>query len=66
MKKIELVELNFNSMFNSMSSDIKLEWLGENLKSATVRNGQSYKINSKDDLNAMIEQEMYETLTGKS
>lgn len=64
--EIDLVEAKFDSIFNSMSSDIKLDWLGENLKSAVVKNGQSYKINSKDDLNAMIEQELYEKLTGRS
>lgn len=60
-----MTDRKFDLMFKAMTAEQKLKWLGENLRSVQVKNGQGYVIDSEGDLLAAVEQELYEKLTGR-
>ena len=63
-KDCKISDKEFDQYYATLDAAAKLDWLSKNLGSATVRRGfQSYGFNSPDDLDAMIEQELYERMT---
>lgn len=60
-----MTDKEFQLKFDVMTFDQKFKWLGEKTRSITMKKGQSYNIQSIEDLIAVIEQEMYEELTGR-
>jgi nitrogen fixation/metabolism regulation signal transduction histidine kinase len=53
------------SFFDSLSAEDLLNQLGKRLRRVTVRNGTGYIIDNVSDLKAVVEQELYEEMTGR-
>jgi hypothetical protein len=56
----------FAKWFKTLTLEDKWKWLEQNLRSVVVKSGrQEYGLNDPTDLNAMIEQELYQEKTGR-
>lgn len=60
-----MTDEEFDEHFDALTSDQILEWLGKHIKYVTTRAGVPYYIENLSDLKAVVEQEMYERLTGR-
>lgn len=61
-----MTDKSFDKWFKTLTLEDKWKWLEQNVTSLVVKRGrQSYGINNPADLNAVIEQELYEEKTGR-
>lgn len=60
-----MTDEEFDEHFAALTHTQILEWLGKHVKYVTVKRGENYYIENVDDLKAVVEQEMYESLTGR-
>ncbi len=60
-----MTDEQFDAYFKSLSVDEKYQWLRENIRTVIVQNGECYGLNDTADLDKMIEQEMYQNMTGR-
>jgi hypothetical protein len=60
-----MTDQEFDLFFSQKNDCDIMQFLGANTNSVTLRNGKEYHIDCYDDLVAVVEQEMYERLTGR-
>jgi hypothetical protein len=60
-----MTDKEFDEFFDSLSAEDLLNQLGKRLRRVTVRNGTGYIIDDVSDLKAVVEQELYEEMTGR-
>lgn len=60
-----MTDKEFVEYITKMTDADKLAWLKRKLSSCVTRSKQEYSLNGPNDLDAMIEQEEYERLTGR-
>lgn len=61
-----LSDQQFDRLFDKLNDQMILNQLGKYVRSVDTTNGNGYAITCTDDLRAVVEQELYERLTGKS
>jgi hypothetical protein len=60
-----MTDEEFDSMFMKLSNHDMLEFLAKNVRTIIVRNGTAYDVQNRVDLICVVEQEMYQQLTGR-
>jgi hypothetical protein len=60
-----MTDQEFDFLFSQKNDCDMMQFLGANTSSITLRNGKEYHIDCYADILAVVEQEMYERLTGR-
>ena len=60
-----MTDEEFDTLFMKMSDHDILEFLAKNVKTISTRSGFDYHIDNRVDIVAVVEQEMYQQLTGR-
>lgn len=60
-----MTDAEFNEHWNSLGMSDHLLFLGDNINTIIMKNGCSYHIQNVNDIFAVVEQELYQKLTGR-
>ncbi len=55
----------YEKLFESLDDSDLLRYIGDKINTVKMDNGEWYHIRNLDDFKAMIDQEMYQELTGR-
>lgn len=60
-----MTDRQFDNYFSGLSPGDLLEYLGKIVRGVKLSNGEVYRVDNYDDLIALIEQEIYQEMTGR-
>jgi hypothetical protein len=60
-----MTDEEFDQYFSNLTLQDKYDWLGKHVRTIMVHRGVHYHIDNVSDIDSVIEQELYEHLTGR-